>query len=59
MQEWYYGWWKKPKRMTRKQIQEMLNNMKKTDVINKKSKQYHEKEEIEAEEIMKKLYENM
>jgi len=45
--------------MTKKQIQEMLNNMGKADVINKKSRQYHEREEIEAEEIIKKLDENL
>ena len=45
--------------MTKRQIQEMLNNMRKSDIVNKKSKQYHEKEEIEAEEIIKKLDENL
>ena len=44
--------------MTKRQIQEMLNNMKKSDIINKKSNQYHEKEEQEAEEILRKLDEN-
>jgi hypothetical protein len=41
--------------MTRKQIQEMINNMKKTNVISEKSKKYHETEEIEADDILKKL----
>lgn len=41
--------------MTRKQIQEMIHNMKKSEVITEKSKKYHKKEEIEAEEILKKL----
>lgn len=59
MQEWYYGWGGRPKKMTKRQIQEMLNNMRKSDIVNKKSKQYHEKEEIEAEEIIKKLDENL
>ena len=45
--------------MTKRQIQEMLNNMRKSDIVNKKSKQYHEKEEVEAEEIIKKLDENL
>ena len=54
MQEWYYGWWK-PKKMTRKQINEMIDNMRKTSIISEKSKQYHKKEEIEAENILKKL----
>ena len=55
MQEWYYGWWWRPKRMTQKQINEMINNMKKTNKINEKAKQYHKKEEIEAENILKDL----
>jgi len=55
MQEWYYGWWWRSKKMTRKQIKEMINNMKKTDIISEKSKQYHKKDEIEAENILKKL----
>ena len=55
MQEWYYGWWWRPKRMTRKQINEMINNMKKTNVISEKSRQYHKKEEIEADAILEKL----
>ena len=59
MQEWYYGWGGRPKKMTKRQIQEMLNNMRKSDIVNKKSKQYHEKEEVEAEEIIKKLDENL
>ena len=55
MQEWYYGWWWRPKRMTRKEIQEMMKNMKKTDIIQEKSKKYHETEELEADNILKKL----
>ena len=54
MHEWYYGWWS-PKKMTKKQIKEMINNMKKTSIVSEKSKQYHKKEEIEAEDILKKL----
>lgn len=55
MQEWYHwgGW--RPKMMTKKQIQEMVNNMKKSWIVREKSKQYHEKEELEAEEILKQL----
>ena len=41
--------------MTRKQMQEMINNMKKTDIIQEKSKKYHETEELEADDILKKL----
>jgi len=41
--------------MTKKQINEMVNNMKKSSVVNKKSEKYHEKEEVEAENILKKL----
>jgi hypothetical protein len=44
--------------MTRKQVQEMVNNMKKTGIISEKSNQYHKKEEIEAEDILKKLDKN-
>ncbi len=55
MQEWYYGWWQPPKRMTKRQIQEMLSNMQKSSIVNKKSREYHRKEEIEADNILKKL----
>ena len=41
--------------MTKKQLQEMIHNMKKSEVISEKAKKYHKKEEIEAEEILKKL----
>jgi hypothetical protein len=44
--------------MTKKQIKEMVNNMKKSDIISQKSKQYHQKEEIEAEDILNKLMNN-
>ncbi len=57
MQEWYHGWWR-PKKMTRQQIQDMINNMKKSASINKKSQQYHKKEENEADDILKKLEKN-
>lgn len=59
MYEWYVSWWWRPKRMTRKQINEMVNNMKKSKVISEKSRQYHKKEEIEAENILKKLDNNL
>lgn len=55
MQEWYHSWWWIPRKMSRKQIQEMLDNMKKSEIVNKKSKEYHKKEELEAEDILKKL----
>jgi len=55
MQEQYYSRWWKPKKMTKKQINDMIKNMKKTEIINEKSKLYHKKEEIEAEDILKKL----
>jgi len=54
MQEWYHWWWRQ-RRMTRKQIQEMIHNMEKSELITEKSKKYHKKEEVEAEEILKKL----
>ena len=54
MREWYHwSWW--PMRMTKKQIKEMISNMKKSKVISWKSKRYHDKEEIEAEDILKEL----
>ena len=55
MQELYRGWWWKPRRMTKRQIDEMIKNMGKTKIINKKSNEYHKKEENEAENIIKKL----
>jgi len=54
MQEWYHWGWK-PKRMTRKQINEMILNMKKSEIISKKSTNYHKIEEKEADNILKKL----
>jgi len=54
MQEWYHWEWK-PKRMTRKQINEMMANMKKSWIINKKSNDYHKKEEREADKILENL----
>ena len=41
--------------MSKKQIRDMIHNMQKTEIINEKSKQYHEQEEKEAEDILKKL----
>lgn len=58
MQEWYSGWWT-PRKMSQKQIREMVKNMKKSEIINKKSTEYHKKEEIEAEDIIKKLDKNI
>jgi len=55
MQEWYYGWWWRPKRMTKKQIEEMVKNMKKTGIINKKSNEYHKQEEKEADNLLEWL----
>lgn len=55
MQEWYHGWWGRQRRMTKRQIDEMVKNMGKTKIINKKSNEYHKKEENEAENIIKKL----
>ena len=58
MQEWYHGSWWRSKKLTKQQTQEMIRNMQKTWIVNEKSKQYHEKEEIEAENILKKLEES-
>lgn len=44
--------------MTRKQIHDMIHNMQKTEIVNKKSKQYHDQEEKEAEDILKKIEDN-
>ena len=41
--------------MTQKQVREMINNMKKSSIVNEKSRIYHKKEEVEAEDILKKL----
>lgn len=54
MQEWYHWGWQ-PRRMTRREIQEMIKNMQKTWVIHEKAKEYHKKEEKEAEDILEKL----
>lgn len=58
MREWYHWSWWRQKRMTKKQIQEMVNNMKKSWVISQKSNEYHKKEEKEADDILKKLQNN-
>jgi len=55
MWEWYHGWWWRPKRMTQRQIREMVNNMKKSKIVVNKSNQYHKKEEMEADDILKKI----
>ena len=55
MQEWYHGWWNSSRRMSQKQVREMINNMKKSSIINKKANQYHKKELEEAEDILKKI----
>lgn len=57
MQEWYSGGHYSPKRVSKKQIQEMVKNMKKSKVVSEKSNQYHKKEEGEAEDILKRLNE--
>jgi hypothetical protein len=38
--------------MTKKQIEEMVKNMKKTGIINKKSNEYHKQEEKEADNLL-------
>lgn len=54
MREWYHGWWL-PKRMTKKQIEEMLKNMRKTKIISEKSDKYHKDEEKMADDILKQI----
>lgn len=58
MWEWYHGWWWRPKRMTKKQIEEMVKNMGKSKIINEKSNKYHEDEEKKADDILKKIQDN-
>lgn len=55
MWEWYHGWWWRPKRMTKKQIEEMIKNMGKTKIISEKSNRYHEDEEKKADDILKRI----
>lgn len=55
MQEWYSGGHYSPRRVSKKQIQEMVKNMKKSKVVSEKSNQYHKQEESEAEEILREL----
>ena len=55
MREWYHGWGSRPKKMSKRQIQEMIQNMKKVKIIDEKSKKYHENEKDEADDILKKL----
>lgn len=55
MNEWYSWWYQRPKKMTKKQIQEMIKNMKKSEIIAEKSKQYHKNEETEADNILKEF----
>lgn len=55
MQEWYSGGHYSSRRVTKKQIHEMVKNMKKSKVVSEKSNQYHKKEEVEAEDILKRL----
>jgi len=54
MQEWYHWWWTH-KKMTKKQIQKMVDNMRKSWDINRKSNDFHKKEEKETEDILKQL----
>ncbi len=55
MQEWYYGWNWRPKRLTNEQKRKMIKNMRKSTLIVKKSDEYHKKEEAEADDILKKI----
>lgn len=55
MWESYHGWWWRQKGMTKKQVEEMIKNMKKSKIINEKSNKYHEDEEKIADDILKKI----
>ncbi len=45
----------KPKRLTQRELQEMLKNMKKVDLIKKKWQEYTKQEEKEANKILQQL----
>lgn len=49
----YVGWGKRY--ISSSEIQKMKKNMRKVPIIQKKSEQYHEHEESEAERILRKL----
>lgn len=53
-----YFWWDNKKQISKKEIETMKNNMKKVPIIQKKSDEYHLKQEIEAEEFIKKNISN-
>jgi len=55
MWEWYHGWWWMSKRITKKQVEEMVRNMKKTKIISERSDKYHEDEGKMADDILKQI----
>lgn len=50
-----YRWWSYTKSISWKEIEVMKKNMKKVPTIQLKSDVYHNKEAIEAEDILKKI----
>lgn len=55
MNEQYYWWNKRPRPMTRKEIEEMKKNMRKVDVVHKKAEEYRKKEEKNVDKILEKI----
>jgi len=45
----------RPKKLSQKEIQEMIKNMKKVDLIKKKWQEYTKQEEKEANKILQQL----
>jgi hypothetical protein len=50
-----YRWWSYAKSISRKEIETMKKNMKKVPTIQLKSDVYHNKEAVEAEEILQNI----
>ena len=55
MSEQYYWWWNSVKRLSRSEIRKMKENMKKTPLVQEKSKEYHRLEEEKAENLLKSI----
>lgn len=55
---WIYIWATHPKRLSRREIENMKKNMKKVPIIAAKSDIYHQKEEQEAEKLLSQLHES-
>ncbi len=53
MNEQYYSGGQRKRSMTKKEIEEMKQNMKKVDLIHEKAQKYHKKETQDVEKIIK------